>query len=259
METKWFVSPVDRVETEDITVLEVAELLVVEVDQVVEDTKEIVLLVEDTKEVDQSKEVLSVHDTEVIVHQAEEKEVAEGTKEIVLKVVRLTEVIVHVLLDDTREEKDHLVVTKVVALLGDTKEENVHPVVEDTKEENVLLEVDTREVVLNLTDFEAELIHSVTSGSILVHLELLLLDTREAETNLALNVQSLEAQNARIVEVTKKKLTKLLVIETMSVEPRRLGQAVRIKMYSFKIPSALLNRGDFLFQHIGSKTPAFWQ
>ncbi len=217
------------VELEDITVQEAdAVLVAVEVVQV-EGTKVVALLVEDIREADLAKEVLSVHDMEAIVLLALQ---AEGTKvvnealvvtrEIVPRVVLHTEAtallveILNAQLVGTKVVNDHLVVTKGIALLEDTRVVNVLRVPEVTKE-----------VVLSLTDFEAELIHSVTSGSIPVHLEHLLLVTREAVTNLVLSVQNSEAETERIVEATRKKHTKLLVIETMLEEPRKLGQAVR--------------------------------
>ena len=224
------------VELEDITVQEADEVLVavadtVEVVQVVV-TKVVALLVEDTREADRAKEVLSVHDMEAIVLlalQAEdirvENEALVVTREIVPRVVLHTEAIVHVQLVVTRVERDLLVVTKGIALLEDTRVVNVLLVAEVTKE-----------VVLSLTDFEAELIHSVTSDSIRAHLELLLLVTREVVMNLILNVLSSEPQIARIVEATRKKHMKLLVIEMMSEEPRKHGQAVRKKTSKNKTP-----------------------
>lgn len=221
---KSFVSLVVRAETVDITVLEAAEPSVVEVadmlevDQVVV-TKVVDHLVEVTREAEMIL-ALSVHDTETIVLRTLQ---AEDIREAVPKVVLHTETIallvemLHAQLVVTRPQKDHLVGTREIALQDDTKVVNV-----------LLVEV-TKEVVLSLIDFEAELTHSVTSDSIRAHPALLLLATREAVTNPVPNVRSSEAENERIEEATRKEHTKLLVIETMLEEPRKHGQAVRKK------------------------------
>ncbi len=245
-------------ELEDITVQEADEVLVavadtVEVVQVVV-TKVVALLVEDTREADRAKEVLSVHDMETIVLlalQAEdirvENEALVVTRGIVPRVVLHTEAIVHAQLVGTRPQKDHLVVTKGIALLEDTRVVNVLLVAEVTKE-----------VVLSLTGFEAELIHLVISDSIRVPQKLPLLDTREIETSLALNVQNLEVEIERIVEATRNERTKLLETETMLEEPRKLGQAVRKVTSNNKTPCESQGVLLYLYSGLWHTTSILW-
>lgn len=224
MGMKWFESLVEvSEELEDIIVPEVAEVSVVEVDPVV-DTKGTVLL-EVTKVVAPAKEVLRVvlH-TEVIVH------VPVGvTKEVVNEVLSVhdTEVIVlrtDILLAQVKEV--HVLHTEVTVpprwIIN-------HEQAVVTKVVNEVLRVEvTKEVVLNLTDSEAERKHLV-EYSVEELLKLPSLDTEETAMSLVPSVQSSMVNEKTAVD-TKREATKLLETGIMPEETRNLGKLERKKM-----------------------------
>jgi hypothetical protein len=154
--------------------------------------------------------VLPVVDTKEVI------DPQEVTKEAVPKellVVLPTEAIVPVHLEVTKEEKDLPEVTRVVS--------------------DQMLAVDIKEVVLSLTDSEAEQIHSV---EYLVEELLLLALLTVLPTEAIVHKQTVLSSkgNERSEEITRKEHTKLLVIETMLGESRKLGQAERKKIYNTK-------------------------
>lgn len=234
---KWFDWLHEEEETEDITVVEAVEVPVVvlvedtRVDPVVA-TKVVVLQVVDTKE---GSDLLLVEVTREVVRQKE-----------VLSVLHM-EAIVHVHLVATRVVSDHLEDTRGIVLKGllvDLHTEvTVHELVVTRVENDLpegtrgvsdhLLVEGTREVVLSPTDSEVERIHSV--GYLVEELLLLVLLT-VLPTEAIVHKQTVLSSkgNERSEEITRKEHTKLLVIETMSEEPRKLGQPVKRKIYKPK-------------------------
>ena len=222
------------VETEDIILMEVAELsVVVEAVDQVEDTKGEAVLLVVIKGIALVKEAL----LEVV------------TKEVGLLTeapsVQNTEVIVHEPVVDTREENVLLpeVVTKEVDLPKEAPsvqntEVIVHEPVVDTKEENVLLpEVVTKEVeLLRRTVHEPVVVIPSVELDSQVPQELLVHHTEVIEMGHKMTVLKQTDQNLTANErnevVMRNEHMKLLVTEMTREDPQKLGQAVRRKMFN---------------------------
>jgi hypothetical protein len=155
--------------------------------------------------------VLPVVDTKEVIDPQEVTKEAVLQKEVLI--VLPTEAIVPVHLEVTKEVIDLQEVTRVVS--------------------DQMLAVDIKEVVLSLTDSEAEQIHSV---EYLVEELLLLALLTVLPTEAIVHKQTVLSSkgNERSEEITRKEHTKLLVIETMLGESRKLGQAERKKIYNTK-------------------------